>query len=50
MRHITNNVKNGQTSADSTFVGVNERAIFTIDTRLNTALKKAQEKLYKTNP
>ena len=50
MRHITNNIKNGQASEENTFVGVNERAIYTIDTRLNAAFKKAQEKIYKTNP
>jgi hypothetical protein len=50
LRHITNNIKNGQTNDENTFVGVNERAIYTIDTRLNTAFKKAQEKIYKTNP
>ena len=31
-------------------VGVANRAIFTMDTRLNSKIKKAQEKLYKTNP
>lgn len=50
IRHLTNKWKNGQTSTESTFVGVNDRAIFTFDTRLSTKEKAAQSKIYKTNP
>lgn len=42
MRHITNRFKNGQSSAESTFVGVGERSIFTLDPRLNTKEKAAE--------
>lgn len=41
MRHITNALKNGQTSVESTFIGVNDRAIYTLDTRINKKEKVA---------
>lgn len=50
MRHMTNKVKNGQASAEATFVGINERAIYTMDTRVNKKEKAVQSKVYKTNP
>lgn len=50
MRHITNKVKNGQASTESTFVGINDRAIYTLDPRINKKEKVAESKVYKTNP
>ena len=50
MRHLANRAKNGQASTENTFVGINERAIFTLDPRINKKEKVAQSKLYKTNP
>ena len=50
IRHLTNKFKNGQSSGESTFVGINERAIYTLDPRINKKQKMAQEKVYKTNP
>ena len=50
LRHLCNKWKNGQSSTESTFVGVNDRAIFTIDPRINKKEKAAQSKVYKTNP
>lgn len=50
IRHLTNKIKNGQSSTESTFVGVNEKAIFTLDPRINKKDKAAQSKIYKTNP
>ena len=50
MRHLTNQVKNGQASNEDTFVGINERAVFTLDPRINKKEKVAQPKVYKTNP
>lgn len=50
LNHLTSTIRNGQTSTEPLLVGVGDRSIFTMDTRLNTKIKKAQEKLYKTNP
>lgn len=50
MRHITNRIKNGQASAESTFVAINDRAIYTLDPRIGKKEKVAKSKLYKTNP
>lgn len=50
LRHITNAQKNGQTTGNQTFVGLNDRAIFTLDTRIDKKEKVAQSKIYKTNP
>ena len=50
MRHITNKWKNGQASAEDTFVAINDRAIYTLDPRINKKEKVAQSKVYKTNP
>lgn len=41
LRHLCNKWKNGQSSTESTFVGVNDRAIFTIDPRINKKEKAA---------
>ena len=41
LRHITNARKNGQTTGEATFVGLNDRAIFTLDTRLDKKEKAA---------
>lgn len=50
MRHITNRIKNGQSGAEDTFVGIGGKSIFTIDPRINKKDKLAQSKVYKTNP
>ena len=50
MRHITNVVKNGQSDSHDTFVGINDKAIFTLDPRIGKKDKMATEKTYKTNP
>lgn len=50
LNHITNKVKNGQTSEETTFVGISDQAIFTLDPRINKKDKSAQVKQYKTNP
>lgn len=50
IRHLTSKVKNGQRDAESTFVGINDRAIFTIDPRLDKQERAAVSKVYKTNP
>jgi len=50
MRHITNKFKNAQSTTEDTFVGINERAIYTLDTRINKKEKMAESKVYKTNP
>ena len=50
MRHITNKFKNAQSTSEQTFVGINDRAIFTIDPRINKKEKAAESKVYKTNP
>ena len=50
MRHLTNRYKNGQATGESTFIGVNDRAIFTLDPRINGKEKVAESKVYKTNP
>jgi hypothetical protein len=41
IRHLTNRQKNGQSTTESTFVGVNEKAIFTLDPRINKKDKAA---------
>uniref|UniRef100_A0A7S3CJU9 Vacuolar import/degradation Vid27 C-terminal domain-containing protein n=1 Tax=Strombidium rassoulzadegani TaxID=1082188 RepID=A0A7S3CJU9_9SPIT len=48
--HITNKERNGQTQSEQTFVGINERAIYTLDPRINKKEKAAESKVYKTNP
>jgi hypothetical protein len=50
MRHITQKWKNAQTSDENTFVAINDRAIYTIDPRINKKQKAAESKIYKTNP
>jgi len=35
MRHITQKWKNAQTSDENTFVAINDRAIYTVDPRIN---------------
>lgn len=50
INHLSSTIRNGQTDATAELVGIGDRAIFTLDTRLNSKVKKAQEKLYKTNP
>ena len=50
IRHMTQKWKNGQTSNENTFVAVNDRAIYTIDPRINKKEKVAESKIYKTNP
>lgn len=49
IKHLTNKFKNGQTSAESTFVGINDNAIYTIDPRLNSKEKAAVSKTYKSD-
>ena len=50
MRQLTSRVKNGQVEAESPFVGISERAIYTLDPRINKKEKAAASKVYKTNP
>ena len=50
LNHITNKIKNGQSTSENTFVAVSDKAIFTIDPRINKKQKNAEEKIYKTNP
>ena len=50
MRHLTNVVKNGQSDSHDTFVGIADKAIFTLDPRIGKKEKMAAEKTYKTNP
>ena len=41
MKHLTNKFKNGQSTTENTFVGVSEKAIFTLDPRINGSVKCA---------
>ena len=50
LRHLASAKKNAQAHPDATLVGVGEKAIFTMDTRVAGKAKAVQEKLYKTNP
>lgn len=50
IKHMTNAFRNGQRDNERTFVGINDRAIYTLDPRLNKNFKVALSKVYKTNP
>ena len=50
LNHLSSTVRNGQTDGTAELIGIGDRAIYTLDTRINSKIKKAQEKLYKTNP
>merc|ERR1712070_1174835 len=50
LRHLTNVTKNAQGSGDQSIVAVNEKAMYTLDPRVNNKIKAVRQKLYKTNP
>jgi len=47
---IASQTKNGQVTAEQMFTGINGKAIFTLDQRLNSVSKLAMVKDYATNP
>ena len=47
---VVNEMKNGQTTASRVFQGMNQRNMFTLDPRLNTADRIATSRPYKTDP
>jgi len=47
---ISSQTKNGQVTGEQMVTGINGKAIFTLDQRLNSVSKLAQVKDYATNP